>query len=50
MIDEDEVGLKKSQLCHYWDCGLGEIAGVSRLKSPSGGVKCPGQVVPTTGS
>ena len=31
-----------------WDCG--ESAGASRLKAPSGGVKYPGQVAPTTGS
>ena len=25
-----------SQLCHYWDCGLGESAGASSLMAPSG--------------
>ena len=30
-----------SQLCHYWDCGLGESAGSSRLKAPSGGDEIP---------
>ena len=30
--------------------GGGGSAGASRLKAPSGGVKCPGQVAPTTGS
>ena len=39
-----------SQLCHYWDCGLGKSAGTLSLKTSSGGVKCPGQVTLTTGS
>ena len=30
--------------------GLGESAGASRLKAPSGGVQYPSQVAPTTGS
>ena len=32
------------------NCRLGESAGASRLKAPSGEVKNPGQVAPTTGS
>ena len=30
--------------------GGGGSAGASSLKAPGGGVKCPGQVVPTTGT
>ena len=38
------------KLSHYWDCRLGEIAGVSQLMAPSGEVENPGQVAPTTRS
>ena len=34
----------------HWSDGGKESTGVSRLKAPSGEVKNPGQVAPTTGS
>ena len=58
MIDEDEVGLKEKPVREKYVIptlpllGLRtrESAGASRLKAPSGGVKYPGQVAPTTES